>query len=39
MMPVQFGTVIPGRVKREPGIHNRDREHGFRACAKKRIPE
>ena len=27
--------VIPGRAKREPGIHN----HGFRACAKRRIPE
>jgi hypothetical protein len=31
--------VIPGRAKREPGIHNHDREYGFRACAKMRIPE
>ena len=23
----------------EPGIHNHDREYGFRACAKGRIPE
>jgi hypothetical protein len=23
----------------EPGIHNHDREYGFRACAKWRIPE
>jgi hypothetical protein len=21
--------VIPGRAKREPGIHNHDREYGF----------
>jgi hypothetical protein len=32
-------SVIPGRAKREPGIHNHDREYGFRACAKWRIPE
>jgi hypothetical protein len=31
--------VIPGRAKREPGIHNHRREYGFRACAKRRIPE
>jgi len=31
--------VIPGRAKREPGIHNHDREYGFRACAKRRIPD
>ena len=31
-------SVIPGRAtRREPGIHNHDREHGFRACAKWRI--
>src|SRR4029077_13276344 len=24
-------SVIPGRAKREPGIHNHDREYGFRA--------
>jgi hypothetical protein len=30
-------SVIPGRAKREPGIHNHDREYGFRACAKWRI--
>jgi hypothetical protein len=23
----------------EPGIYNHDREYGFRACAKRRIPE
>jgi hypothetical protein len=23
----------------EPGIHNPCREYGFRACAKRRIPE
>jgi hypothetical protein len=33
------GLVIPGRAKREPGIHNHDNEYGFRACAKWRIPE
>ena len=32
-------TVIPGRAKREPGIHIHDRGYGFRACAKRRIPE
>jgi hypothetical protein len=32
-------VVIPGRAQREPGIHNHDREYGFRACAKRRIPE
>jgi hypothetical protein len=32
-------VVIPGRAPREPGIHNHDREYGFRACAKWRIPE
>ncbi len=32
-------SVIPGRAKREPGIHNHDREYGFRACAKWRIPD
>jgi hypothetical protein len=31
--------VIPGRAKREPGIHNHDREYGVRACAKRRIPD
>ena len=35
--PLPF--VIPGRAQREPGIHNHDREYGFRACAKWRIPE
>jgi hypothetical protein len=29
--------VIPGRAKREPGIHTPDRGYGFRACAKRRI--
>jgi hypothetical protein len=37
--PIQLRAVIPGRAKREPGIHNHDREYGFRACAKRRIPE
>jgi hypothetical protein len=23
----------------EPGVHNPCREYGFRACAKRRIPE
>ena len=32
-------AVIPGRAKREPGIHNHDREYGFRARAKWRAPE
>jgi hypothetical protein len=31
--------VIPGRAQREPGIHNHDREYGFRARAKTRVPE
>jgi hypothetical protein len=31
--------VIPGRAKREPGIHNNDREYGFRARAKRRVSE
>jgi hypothetical protein len=31
--------VIPGRAEREPGIHTPDRGYGFRACAKRRIPE
>jgi hypothetical protein len=41
--------VIPGRRTRvrakrgpvggEPGIHNHDREYGFRARAKGRVPE
>jgi hypothetical protein len=35
--PIRLRTVIPGRAKREPGIHNHDREYGFRACAKWRI--
>ena len=37
--PIQLKVVIPGRAKREPGIHNHDGEYGFRACAKWRIPE
>src|ERR1700716_1158305 len=28
--------VIPGRPQDEPGIHNHDREYGFRACASGR---
>src|SRR5260370_35527151 len=31
-------VVIPGRAKREPGIHNHDREYGFRACAQVAHP-
>jgi hypothetical protein len=36
-----FTFVIPGRVAKrsEPGIHNHDREYGFRARAKGRVPE
>jgi hypothetical protein len=34
-----FSSVIPGRATREPGIHNHDRKYGFRARAKRRIPE
>jgi hypothetical protein len=41
-----ISLVIPGLAKREPGIHNHDREYGFSdvqlhiiACAKRRIPE
>jgi hypothetical protein len=30
---------FPGRAKREPGINNYHGEYGFRACAKRRIPE
>jgi hypothetical protein len=30
-------AVIPARAQREPGIHNHDREYGFRARAKWRI--
>jgi len=44
---VKIHSVIPGRANgsaqsaarwqapREPGIHNHDREYGFRACASK----
>jgi hypothetical protein len=32
-------SVIPGRALREPGIHSHRRGYGFRACAKRRIPE
>jgi hypothetical protein len=32
-------VVIPGRAPREPGIDTPDRGDGFRACAKRRIPE
>ncbi len=32
-------AVIPERAKREPGIHNAIGGYGFRACAKRRIPE
>ena len=34
-----MSIVIPGRAKHEPGIHNHDREYGFRVCASRRIPE
>ncbi|WIG52275.1 MAG: hypothetical protein OJF48_003193 [Afipia sp.] len=38
-----LSVVIPGRAaSREPGIHGLPgdfRNHGFRACAKRRIPE
>jgi hypothetical protein len=26
-------TVIPGRAKREPGIHKHGKQYGFRVCA------
>jgi hypothetical protein len=33
-------TVIPGASgASEPGIHNPDREYGFRACAKMAHPQ
>ena len=34
-----FPSVIPGRAEREPGIHSRDGEYRFRACAKRRLLE
>jgi hypothetical protein len=37
--PIGTNIVIPGRAKREPGIHNHDREYGFRACAKMAHPQ
>ncbi len=36
---VTLALVIPGRAQHEPGIDNHHREYGFRACAKRRIPE
>ncbi len=37
---VHLTAVIPGRASwREPGIHTPDGGYGFRACAKRRIPE
>src|SRR5262249_10352917 len=34
-----FSTlVIPGRAKREPGIHNHDRGYGFRVCVLRTHP-
>jgi hypothetical protein len=39
LMPINPRLVIPGHAKHEPGIYNQHREHGFRACAKRRIPE
>ncbi len=36
--PTGTNTVIPGRAKREPGIHSHDRDYGFRACAKMAHP-
>jgi hypothetical protein len=36
----EHALVIPGRASwREPGIQTPDRGYGFRACAKRRIPE
>jgi hypothetical protein len=34
-----LSSVIPGRAKHEPGIHNHHWEYGFRARAKWRVPE
>ena len=41
MMMNHIHDVIPGRdpFASDPGIHNHRREYGFRACAKRRIPE
>jgi hypothetical protein len=39
LFPLSTEPVIPGRAKREPGIHNLDHEYGFRARAKWRVPE
>jgi hypothetical protein len=38
MKAMTLKIVIPGRAQREPGIHNHDREYGFRACAKRAHP-
>ena len=32
-------VVIPGRAEHEPGIHTHDGGYGFRARAKRRVPE
>jgi hypothetical protein len=36
---MEISPSFRGALLREPGIHNHDREYGFRACAKWRIPE
>jgi hypothetical protein len=36
---MEINPSFRGALLREPGIHNHDREYGFRACAKWRIPE
>ena len=32
---MEFNPSFRGALLREPGIHNHDREYGFRACASK----
>jgi hypothetical protein len=37
-LEIENEIVIPGRAKREPGIHNHHREYGFRACVLRTHP-
>jgi hypothetical protein len=39
MLVFFFCNFGGARAATEPGIHNHDGEYGFRACAKRRIPE
>jgi hypothetical protein len=38
-MPTILASFRGASEASEPGIHNPCREYGFRACAKRRIPE